>query len=79
MSFTTLLRRLRGDSTATRPARRPGPHQRPTPSRPSFVPRLDVLEQRLTLINQLLGSTSNPAAQAALQAARETLSGKKSP
>ena len=39
----------------------------------------DVLEQRLTLINQLLGSTSNPAAQAALQAARETLSGKKSP
>jgi len=34
-------------------------------------------EQRLTLINQLLSATSSPAAQAALQAARDTLTGKK--
>jgi len=35
------------------------------------------VDQRLALINQLLGATSNPAAQAALQAARDTLTGKK--
>jgi hypothetical protein len=34
----------------------------------------DALSQRLDLINQLLASTSDPAAQSALQAARNTLS-----
>lgn len=34
----------------------------------------DQLTQRLDLINQLLAATSNPAAQAALQAAKNTLS-----
>ena len=34
-----------------------------------------VVEQRLGLIDQLLGATSNPAAQAALQSARATLAG----
>jgi hypothetical protein len=35
------------------------------------------MEQRLALINQFLGATSNPAAVAALQWAQETLAGKK--